>query len=80
MSPLEDLRAAAAPVVLIAGERDTIIPRQRTAPLRKAARTLITDKTILGTGHNDIYSNPEFVGAMHQAVELIENVPSDSGH
>jgi pimeloyl-ACP methyl ester carboxylesterase len=79
MSPLEDLHAATAPVVLIAGERDTIIPGQRTAPLRQAARTLIMDKTIPGAGHNDIYSNPEFVRAMQQALELIESLPSESG-
>jgi pimeloyl-ACP methyl ester carboxylesterase len=79
MSPLEDLREVTAPVVLIAGERDTIIPGQRTAPLRKAAPNLIMDKTIAGAGHNDIYSNPEFVRAMRQALELIESVSSESG-
>jgi pimeloyl-ACP methyl ester carboxylesterase len=79
MSPLEDLRAVIAPVVLIAGERDTIIPEQRTAPLRKAARTLILDKTVAGAGHNDIYSNPEFVRAMHQALQLIVSLPSEAG-
>jgi len=79
MSPLEDLREVTAPVVLIAGERDTIIPGQRTAPLRKAARTLIMEKTIPGAGHNDIYSNPQFVRTMQQALELIESFPSESG-
>jgi pimeloyl-ACP methyl ester carboxylesterase len=79
MSPLEDLREVTAPVVLIAGERDTIIPGERTAPLRKAARTLIIDKTMPGAGHNDIYSNPEFVRAMREALELIESLARESG-
>jgi pimeloyl-ACP methyl ester carboxylesterase len=79
MSPLEDLREVTAPVVLIAGERDTIIPAQRTAPLRKAAPNLIMDRTIPVAGHNDIYSNPEFIRAMQQALELIESLPRESG-
>lgn len=62
-----------APVALVAAERDTIIPEQRTAPLRKAARTLIMDETIPGAGHNDIYSRPEFAQAMRQAMKLIED-------
>jgi pimeloyl-ACP methyl ester carboxylesterase len=72
MSPVEALRHVAAPVALIAGERDTLIPPQRTAPLRQAARTLVLDRTIAGAGHNDIYAHPDFTRAMHQAMERIE--------
>jgi fermentation-respiration switch protein FrsA (DUF1100 family) len=73
MSPLHELRDVTAPVALIAAERDTIIPEQRTAPLRKASRSLIMDQTIPRAGHNDIYSRPEFAQAMRQAMKLIEN-------
>jgi fermentation-respiration switch protein FrsA (DUF1100 family) len=73
MSPLRELRGVTAPVALIAAERDTIIPEQRTAPLRKAARTLIMDQSIPGAGHNDIYSHPEFAKAMRQALKRIED-------
>jgi pimeloyl-ACP methyl ester carboxylesterase len=73
MSPVDDLRQVAAPVALIAAERDTLIPQQRTEPLRKAARSLVLDRTIAGAGHNDIYANPEFARAMHQAIALIED-------
>ena len=72
MSPLDELRGVTAPLALIAAERDTIIPEQRTAPLREAARTLIMDQTIPRAGHNDIYSDPEFAQAMRQAMKLIE--------
>ena len=71
MSPIDDLREVSAPVALIAAERDSIIPGQRTAPLRKAVRTLVMDRTIRGAGHNDIYSHHEFARAMHQAMKLI---------
>jgi pimeloyl-ACP methyl ester carboxylesterase len=74
MSPLRELGDVTAPVALIAAEQDTIIPEQRTAPLRDAARTLIMDQSISGAGHNDIYSHPEFAKAMRQALKRIENL------
>lgn len=73
MSPVEDLREVSAPIALIAAERDTIIPAQRTAPLRNAARALIMNETVRGAGHNDIYSNPEFARAMRRAMKLIRD-------
>jgi pimeloyl-ACP methyl ester carboxylesterase len=73
MAPVEELRAVTAPVALIAAERDTVIPVERFAPLRKRARNLIMDQTIRGADHNDIYSNPEFAQAMHRALSLVEN-------
>ena len=73
MSPVDELRGVTAPVALIAAERDTIVPAQRTAPLRKAARNLIIDQTIPGAGHNDIYSYPDFAQAMREAMKHIEH-------
>lgn len=72
MSPLDELRGVTTPVALIAAEKDTIIPGERTAPLREAARALVLDRTIPGAGHNDIYANAEFAEAMREAVTLIE--------
>lgn len=71
MAPVDELRDVTAPVALIAAEEDTIIPEQRTAPLRMAARDLILDQTIACAGHNDLYADPEFVRAMRQAMKLI---------
>ena len=71
MEPISDLAATAAPVALIAGQRDTLIPPARTAPLRKAARNLVMDVTVPGAGHNDIYQHPAFHAAMRQALDRI---------
>jgi fermentation-respiration switch protein FrsA (DUF1100 family) len=61
-NPIEaasDLAAAGAPVAILAGGADTLIPRARTDALRAAARTLVYDRTIAGAGHNDIYARSE---------------------
>lgn len=71
MDPLDEIGDVKAPVAIIAAERDTVIPGQRTAPLREAARNLIMDQTIKGSGHNDIYTHPEFATAMRQAMKEI---------
>jgi uncharacterized protein len=71
MEPVADLAATRAPVALIAGQRDTLIPAARTAPLRKAARNLVLDVTVPGAGHNDIYQHPGFQAAMRQAIDRI---------
>jgi uncharacterized protein len=71
MEPVADLAAARAPVALIAGRHDTLIPAARTAPLRQAARNLVLDVTIPGAGHNDIYHHPAFHAAMRQALKAM---------
>lgn len=73
MFPVEELREVSAPVALIAAERDTIIPEQRTAPLREAARDLVMDRTVPGAGHNEIYQDPAFARAMHEAMKRIQD-------
>ena len=73
MYPVEELREISAPVALIAAERDTIIPGQRTAPLREVARDLVVDRTITGAGHNEIYQDPVFAQAMHEAMKVIQD-------
>lgn len=71
MSPVDELRRVTVPVALIAAEHDSIVPDARTAPLRKAARNLVMDRTIQGAGHNDIYQNHDFAAAMREAMKLI---------
>lgn len=70
MSPIDELGGVIAPVALFAAGNDAIVPERRTAPLRDAARDLIVDQTI-AAGHNDIYSNLEFVRGMERAMKLI---------
>jgi pimeloyl-ACP methyl ester carboxylesterase len=71
MEPAEDLAATDVPVALIAGQRDTLIPAERTAALRKSARNIILDVTVPGAGHNDIYQHPALQAAMRQALDRI---------
>lgn len=71
MTPVDDLRQVAAPVALISAENDNIIPAARTGSLRKAIRNLVLDRTIPGTGHNDIYGHPRFTAAMRDAKRII---------
>ncbi len=71
MEVATDLARVAAPVAIIAAERDTIIPPERTAPLRDIAPRLVLDAVIEGAGHNDLYDRTAFTAAMRRAVEGI---------
>jgi hypothetical protein len=73
MRPAEDLAGVEAPVALFAAERDTLIPPERTAPLRAAVRNLVVDRVIAGEGHDSIYHNDEFRTAAAEALRLIES-------
>lgn len=64
--------ASAAPLALIAAERDAIVFAKRTEPLRKAGRNLVLDRVVIGAGHNDLYDRIEFMSAMRDALSLIE--------
>lgn len=65
---LEDV---AAPVAIVAAERDEIIPPKRTEALRPQVSNLVFDRTIAGAGHNDIYGRDDFQAAMRAASEKI---------
>ena len=65
------LKGSDVPVAIIAAERDELIPAARTDALRKVVPNLVFDRTIERAGHNDIYSNSEFQGAMDEALESI---------
>lgn len=73
----EELNAAASlsgsdvPVAILAGERDTLIPKARTDALRAAAGNLVFDRTIASATHNDIYTRSEFQHVMDEALEAV---------
>jgi pimeloyl-ACP methyl ester carboxylesterase len=78
---IDYLRGSATPAALIAAERDTIVPARRSEPLRKAASHLVFERIVAGAGHNDLYDDPAFVEAMHEALGRIRaaerKAPSD---
>ena len=65
------LRDSEVPTAIVAGERDTIIPRRRTEGLRGSVGNLAFDRTIAGADHNDIYHRPEFRDAMQEALQAL---------
>lgn len=73
----DDMDAAAAlkgstvPTAIIAAEHDEIVLPRRTAALRPAVGNLVFDRTIAGTGHNDIYQRSDFQAAMDEALEAV---------
>jgi uncharacterized protein len=75
-----DIDAAAAlkrskvPTAIIAGADDSLIVPRRTDALRAAVGNLVFDRTIRGAGHNDIYYNPQFHAAMHEALDAFGKV------
>ena len=72
MPSLDLLRDRPTPTALIVAGRDTIVPARRSEPLRGAIPNLVLDRTVPEAGHNDLYGNPAFVEAMHEAVRRIE--------
>ena len=60
--------AVNTPVAILAGDRDEIVPSERTAALRKKIPNLVLDRTIARAGHNDIYARSDFQAAMREAL------------
>lgn len=77
MPTVSFVKGVTAPTAVIAAERDTIVPPRRTDALRHAIPNLVFDRTIAGTGHNDIYHHSEFRKAMTEAFALLaaKNAP-----
>ena len=73
MPTIEFVRGSHAPTALIIAERDTIVPKRRSAPLRTAIRNLVFERTI-DAGHNDLYDRPDFAAAAREALARIELV------
>lgn len=72
LSTIDPLRALDIPVALIAAGADTIVPPRRTEPVRQTISTLILDRTIARTDHNDLYQHPDFRAAMIEALARME--------
>lgn len=68
------LKDSAVPVAIVAAERDEIIPEERTAALRPHVSRLVFDRTIAGSGHNDIYHRSEFHVAMRDAMAALDAI------
>lgn len=64
-------KTGAAPIAIIAGERDEIIAPERTDALRKSVAKLVFDRTIRRAGHNDIYARSDFHEAMREALRTL---------
>jgi len=60
------------PVAIFAGERDEIVPGERTDALRERVPNLIFDRTIARAGHNDIYARSDFQLAMREALDRLK--------
>lgn len=71
LEPAADLRASRVPVAIVAGGADTLVPAARTDALRRAVPRLVFDRTLPGAGHNDIYADPAFPAAMHEALAAV---------
>jgi fermentation-respiration switch protein FrsA (DUF1100 family) len=59
------------PVAILAGERDEIVPAERTEALREKVPSLAFDRTIARAGHNDIYARSDFQAAMREALAAV---------
>jgi hypothetical protein len=71
MSTIEFVRDSLVPTALLIAQRDAIVPRRRSEPLRVAIRNLVFQR-VIGAGHNNIYDCPAFAAAMQEALARIE--------
>ena len=65
------LQGSRVPVAIVSAGGDTLILPRRTDALRRAVANLVSDRTISRAGHNDIYDNPAFRPAMHEALAAV---------
>lgn len=71
MEVAADLAATRAPVAILAGGADTLVPPARTKALRRAVPPLVYDRTLGGAGHNDIYGRSDFQHAAREALDTV---------
>jgi len=71
MPTIEFVRGSPAPTALIIAERDTIVTKRRSAPLRAAIGNLVFERAI-DTGHNDLYDHPDFPPTAREALARVE--------
>jgi pimeloyl-ACP methyl ester carboxylesterase len=68
MESADDLAAARVPIAILAGGADSLVPKARTDGLRRAAKTLVYDRTISRADHNDIYARSDFQQSLREAL------------
>lgn len=71
LEPVADIRRVRAPVALIMGGADSLIPPAHAEALRRAVPDLVLAETLPGAGHNDIYDDIRFRGVMRDALARI---------
>ena len=74
MPTIDFVRATQVPTAFIVAERDSIVPAQRSVPLRPVIANLVFEAAI-DAGHNDLYGRPAFAAAMRNALAKIEAAP-----
>ncbi|HYX45396.1 MAG TPA: alpha/beta hydrolase [Sphingomicrobium sp.] len=77
MPTIEFVRGSPAPTALIIAERDAIVTKRRSAPLRAAIGNLVFERAI-DAGHNDLYGHPDFAKAAREALIRIEATPGET--
>jgi pimeloyl-ACP methyl ester carboxylesterase len=65
----------ATPTAVIAAGRDRVVPPHHTDAVRRAIPALVLDRTIAGTGHNDIFHHADFRQAMAEALARLTTPP-----
>ena len=77
MPTIEFVCGSNVPTALIIAERDTIVPKRRSAPLRAAIENLVFERAI-DAGHNDLYDHPDFAKAAREALMRIETTSGET--
>ena len=75
--PSSSSGGANVPTALIIAERDTLVPKRRSAPLRAAIENLVFERAI-DAGHNDLYDHPDFAKAAREALVRIETTSGET--
>lgn len=71
MEAAADMRSVQAPVAVVSGDRDSVIPAARTQALTRAVPNLLLSRAIAGADHNDIYQDREFHSVMKDAFDRL---------
>ena len=79
MNSAELLEGSQVPVAILAAERDEIVFAVRTEALRRQVTNLAFDRTIPGSGHNDIYGRSDFQAALREALTAVTRNDSGDG-
>ena len=77
MPTVDFVRGSPVATAVIVAERDTIVPAQRSAPLRAAIANLVFEAAV-DAGHNDLYGRPAFAATIREALARIEAAPGEA--